>query len=69
MRIFARTMTKSSFIDTEIFQDLGVLIEHKGRKYSLSPNREGDLVIRSLGSTQLVIIPESSNAVKIEARE
>lgn len=53
---------------TEINQDLGIRIEHKGVKYTLSEDNSGELIFRSIDNTQLILHPKAANSVEIKSK-
>jgi len=69
MEVYARVMFKDTFKDMEVYQDLGIVIIHKGNRYTISENNSGTLVLRSIDSTQLVLLTKAANLVEIRSEK
>ncbi len=66
MKVFARIMTDTSFDDNEIKHDLGLVIEHKGIKYTLGVDNSDRLILRSIDKPQLIVLPHGSNSIELK---
>ena len=66
MRVSARVMNDVSFQDDPVAQDLGLIIEHNDKLYTLSEDNHGHLIFRCVHGN-LLIRPEGANSIEIDS--
>lgn len=66
MKVFAMKMDGITVKHVEVEQDLGVMIEHEGKRYRIDVDNYGKLVLRS--DTEIVIYPKAANSFCLESR-
>lgn len=66
MKVYARSIDGAKLKKVEISHDLGIEISHNGKSYSLAVDNFDRLILRSIDTTQLILLPQSSNTVEVK---
>ena len=65
MKVYAKTMVSTDILLMPVLQDLGVEVQHRGRTFTLSEDNHGNLILRCISDTQLILKPTAANSVEV----
>lgn len=62
---YAKIMEGNKVVNKPVEQDLGIVIFHNTKEYTLSVSNNGELIFRVVNETELLVKPKSSNSIQI----
>lgn len=62
---YSKIMEGSSIKLKKIEDDLGIVIYHENKEYTLSENEEGKLTLRLINEVEMMIKPKAANSIQI----